>query len=160
MLSHAPEGYICPFCLIIEGIENDHTLTLQRHIVTRSKHLTAFVSSHQFSIAVNVLLVPNRHIENIYELPAQLGREFFEQRRLLACALKRAFRCDGVSTRQHNEPAGYQDVWHYHEHLTARFEGDDLYGKIARREGFLALEVTRTEQAESLRKALIELRSP
>ncbi len=23
-VSHAPEGYVCPFCLVVEGIENEH----------------------------------------------------------------------------------------------------------------------------------------
>lgn len=29
--------------------------------------------------------------------------------------------------RQHNEPAGNQDVWHLHVHVFPRYEGDDLY---------------------------------
>jgi len=29
--------------------------------------------------------------------------------------------------RQHNEPAGNQDAWHYHVHVFPRFAGDDLY---------------------------------
>ena len=45
----------------------------------------------------------------------------------LALAFKAAYRCDGVSTRQHNEPAGNQDVWHYHLHVFPRYAGDDLY---------------------------------
>ena len=32
-----------------------------------------------------------------------------------------------MSTRQHNEPAGYQDVWHYHVHVFPRYAGDELY---------------------------------
>ena len=44
-----------------------------------------------------------------------------------ALALKTAFDCDGVSTRQHNEPAGNQDVWHYHLHVFPRFTDDGLY---------------------------------
>ena len=35
--------------------------------------------------------------------------------------------CDGVSSRQHNEPAGNQDVWHYHLHVFPRWENDKLY---------------------------------
>ena len=44
-----------------------------------------------------------------------------------ALAMKAVFQCDGVSTRQHNEPAGYQDVWHFHVHVFPRFHGDSLY---------------------------------
>ena len=40
---------------------------------------------------------------------------------------QQAFECDGTSTRQHNEPAGNQDLWHLHVHVFPRFEGDDLY---------------------------------
>jgi histidine triad (HIT) family protein len=29
--------------------------------------------------------------------------------------------------RQHNEPAGNQDRWHYHMHVFPRYAGDDLY---------------------------------
>ena len=42
--------------------------------------------------------------------------------------MKAAFGCPGVSTRQHNEPAGDQEVWHYHLHVFPRFPGDGLYG--------------------------------
>lgn len=29
MYNHEPIGYICPFCLIVEGIENEHLHTKQ-----------------------------------------------------------------------------------------------------------------------------------
>ncbi len=47
--------------------------------------------------------------------------------------MKVAYGCDGVSTRQHNEPAGNQDVWHYHMHVFPRYEGDDLYSQYNKR---------------------------
>ena len=47
--------------------------------------------------------------------------------------MKAAFSCDGVSTRQHNEPAGYQEVWHYHLHVFPRYGADELYRSSARR---------------------------
>ena len=52
--------------------------------------------------------------------------------RRIAIALKRSYACDGVSTRQHNEPVGYQEVWHYHVHVFPRYEGDNLYGSPRR----------------------------
>jgi histidine triad (HIT) family protein len=74
-----------------------------------------------------LLVVPNAHFENVYDLPVELGTPLQVAIRDAAHALKRAFNCDGVSTRQHNEPAGYQDVWHYHVHVFPRYEGDELY---------------------------------
>lgn len=32
----------------------------------------------------------------------------------VAVSMKKAYRCDGIFIRQHNEPAGGQTVWHYH----------------------------------------------
>ena len=41
--------------------------------------------------------------------------------------MKEVYGCDGVSIRQHNEPAGDQTVWHYHLHVFPRYHGDELY---------------------------------
>lgn len=41
--------------------------------------------------------------------------------------MKRVYGCDAVSTVQHNEPYGNQDVWHYHVHVFPRYDGDNLY---------------------------------
>ncbi len=41
--------------------------------------------------------------------------------------MKEGYGCEGTSFRQHNEPAGYQDVWHYHLHVFPRWKDDELY---------------------------------
>jgi histidine triad (HIT) family protein len=68
----------------------------------------------------------------------------------LAIAMKKIYACDGVSTRQHNEPAGNQDVWHYHLHVTPRYENDNFYG--AQREFMASYE--RAKHAEALKNSL------
>jgi histidine triad (HIT) family protein len=73
--------------------------------------------------------------------------------RLAALALKAVYVCEGVSTRQHNEPAGGQDVWHYHVHVTPRFEGDNFYTGRVRRP---FPQVERLVEARRLREWLIE----
>jgi sugar/nucleoside kinase (ribokinase family)/diadenosine tetraphosphate (Ap4A) HIT family hydrolase len=95
--------------------------------------VTALVGSHQWpNNHGNVIVVPNEHFENIYDLPVHYAADIHRVARMLALALKAAYGCDGVSTRQHNEPAGNQDVWHYHLHITPRYQGDRFYS--ARRE--------------------------
>lgn len=76
----------------------------------------------------SLLVIPVAHHENVFDLPAELGTPIQRAVRDAAVALKTAFGCDGISTRQHNEPAGNQDVWHYHVHVFPRWEGDGLYG--------------------------------
>lgn len=127
-LSHAPPNYVCPFCLVVEGIENEHVLTCQDDIIYRTDLVTAFVASHRFTrFSPNFLVIPNQHFENLYELPVSYGDELLEAKKIVALALKQVYNCDGISTRQHNEPCGSQDVWHYHEHVTPRFRNDKLY---------------------------------
>jgi histidine triad (HIT) family protein len=128
MLLHAPPNYICPFCLLVGGIENEHVYSVSSDIIYQDDVVTAFVSSHQFpNNAGNVLVIPNRHFENLYEFPTALAVELHRVIRAVALAEKAAFACDGISTRQHNEPAGNQDVWHYHVHVTPRYTDDGLY---------------------------------
>ena len=129
MHNHAPENYICPFCLLIQGIENEHVHTVQSDIIYHDGVITAFISLHQWPRNPgNIIVVPNEHFENIYDLPPQYGIDIQRVARRVALALKAVYACDGVSTRQHNEPAGNQDVWHYHVHVTPRYADDQFYG--------------------------------
>ena len=72
--------------------------------------------------------MPNEHVENMYGVRPELAGDIHDTARRIALALRRAYGCEGISTRQHNEPAGCQEVWHYHLHVFPRYVGDDLYG--------------------------------
>ena len=129
MYNHAPEGYICPFCLVAQGIENEHVWTRQDDVIYRDGDITAFVSAGCWpDNKGHVLVIPNRHYENVYGLPDDLSAKIHAFGREAALALKGAYRCGGVSFRQHNEPCGGQDVWHYHLHVFPRYPGDNLNG--------------------------------
>jgi histidine triad (HIT) family protein len=128
MYNHAPDDYICLFCLIVRGIENEHVCSAQTDVVYKDDAITAFISSHQWpNNPGNTIIVPNEHFENIYDLPIHYAPRIHALARALALAMKAIYSCDGVSTRQHNEPAGNQDVWHYHLHVTPRYTGDEFY---------------------------------
>ncbi len=111
MYRNAPSEYLCPFCLVALGQENEHVLTKQADIVYRDDDVTAFICSHQFGKnAGHVLVIPNRHYENIYELPDRFGHRMHTLARTLALAMKAAYTCDGITIWQSNEPAGTQTV--------------------------------------------------
>lgn len=124
MTSHAPDDYECPFCRNLATGEGVHPVEIIRSYdeVTVKLNPKWWVRNKGA-----VLVVPNQHYENVFDLPVELGTPIQRAVRDAAVAMKAAFSCDGVSTRQHNEPAGYQDVWHYHVHVFPRYEGDDLY---------------------------------
>ena len=149
--SHAPAGYPCPFCAIVRGEEKPDVATKQDDVVLRTELVTAFVGSHQWpNNSGHVLVIPNDHFENLYSLPTDLAIPIQEMSKTIARALKAAFKCPGTSTRQHNEPAGGQDVWHYHVHVFPRFDSDTLYGTRRQR----VPEEDRAAQAKLIRRAL------
>ena len=110
-------------------LKTEHVHTVQSDIIYHDGVITAFISLHQWPRNPgNIIVVPNEHFENIYDLPPHYGSDIQRVARLVALALKAVYACDGVSTRQHNEPAGNQDVWHYHVHVTPRYQDDQFYG--------------------------------
>ena len=128
MYKHAPQDYVCPFCLLINGIKNEHVLSVQSDIFYQNNNMIAFISSHQWPNNFgHALIMPQQHFENLYELPVELGAKIFSVAQKTAKAMKAVYGCDGISTRQHNEPAGNQDVWHYHLHVFPRYKDDNLY---------------------------------
>jgi histidine triad (HIT) family protein len=123
--NHTPSDYRCPFCRMLATGESDYPLeVLQRYDEVIVKLNPRWWPRNRGG----ALVIPIEHHENLYDLPPRLGTPIQEAARDTALAMKAAFGCDGVSTRQHNEPAGNQDVWHYHVHVFPRYEGDDLYG--------------------------------
>ncbi|WP_313343273.1 HIT family protein [Lacrimispora sp.] len=128
MYNHAPDHYICPFCQVAQGIENQFIHTKQSDIVYQDEYITAFINAGFFeNNKGNVIIIPNDHYENIYDLPDDISAKIHKLEREVAIALKEVYQCDGVSSRQHNEPYGNQEVWHYHLHVFPRYKDDNLY---------------------------------
>ena len=126
MFNHAPADYVCPFCRLVAGGEDERRT--QRDVVRRDELATAFVSPRWWpKNHGHVMVVPNAHYENLYDLPARYGHAIHDLAREVAIAIRQTYGCDGTSLRQHNEPAGNQDRWHYHMHVFQRYVGDDLY---------------------------------
>ena len=97
-------------------------------MVWRDERTTAFISPRWWpKNHGHVLVIPNEHVENLYAIDDDLLGAVYATAKRIAIGLKEAYRCDGTSTRQHNEPAGDQDVWHVHVHVFPRYPGDRLY---------------------------------
>lgn len=128
MYIHAPQNYECPFCAIGRGSQETSEKFSPFDLIYRDRQVTAFIGYRQWpKNPGNTIVIPNQHYENIYILPGELALAVHKLARAIALAMKRAYDCDGVSLRQHNEPAGNQDVWHYHVHVTPRYQGDNFY---------------------------------
>jgi histidine triad (HIT) family protein len=136
MHSHAPENYDCPFCKVASNdFSSEAVHTKTQDIILRTPLATAFIASGWWpNNAGHILVIPNKHFENIYDLPKEVAAEVHGLAQKVALAFKAVYKCDGISTRQHNEPAGNQDVWHYHLHVFPRYQDDELYTLFWKRE--------------------------
>jgi histidine triad (HIT) family protein len=121
--SHEPAGYRCPFCTLLRG--ESTPISTPDNIVFRDESTAVIVSPHWWETnPVNLLVVPIDHIEHLYALPYEVGAPLLATSRRAALALRETYDCEGTSLRQHNEPAGGQDVWHLHVHVVPRWNGD------------------------------------
>lgn len=156
MYEHAPTGYVCPICLVIQGIENEQTMAKQADIVYRDQLTLAYVNSKFIkSNPGHVIVVPIVHFENLYSLPEEYLQGIMATAKKIALALKTVRGCDGVWIEQNNEPASGQHAFHYHMHVVPRFEDDHLRQHLAAGEIYVAEPNERVPYADGLRKVLV-----
>lgn len=154
MYNHAPTDYKCPICLGINGIENEDTLLRQADLVYRDDWVSVFINSFWIDTAKgHVIVVPNEHYENIYELPNEIGDRIFEVIKKISIAMKKAYGCDGITTRQNNEPAGNQRAFHYHHHIFPRYDSDQFNENMTKK-SIPSLPEERIKFVEKLKRSL------
>lgn len=126
MWTHEPDGYDCPFCRLQRGAHNERNHPTDVVAVTE----LAFARIAPKWWPANpgaALVIPRAHHENLYDLPRATGHAVWDLVQDVAVAMRTVYGCGGTSIRQHNEPAGYQDVWHLHVQVFPRYQGDQLY---------------------------------
>lgn len=124
--SHEPIGYSCPFCRFLQGIFDERNLPSDIIAVTERAYARIAPKWWPGNPGA-VLVIPRVHVENIYDLSPEVGRAVWELTQQVAIGMRSSYDCEGTSIRQHNEPAGNQDVWHLHVHVFPRYAEDRLY---------------------------------
>jgi histidine triad (HIT) family protein len=121
--------------------------------VWRDAETAAFVSPKWWERnAGHVMVVPTGHFQNLYEIPEEALAAVYSTAKRVAIAMKSAYGCGGTSTRQHNDAAAGQEVWHFHVHVFPRYRDDRLYENDRRTRWPDPAE--RAPYAERLRRAL------
>ncbi len=127
MYTHAPENHKCWFCDLIQNSASAGNQLTQSDIIFQDENVTALVAVRRWANNPgHVLVIPNHHFENIFDLPLEIAPEIHTVAKNIARAMKLALGCDGVMLRQHNEPAGGQHILHYHLHVIPRFTDDNF----------------------------------
>jgi histidine triad (HIT) family protein len=107
----------CIFCKIIDG-------SIPSYKVYEDENIIAFLDISQVTKG-HTLVVPKKHVKNVYEMDQSLARDVFESIPKIAKALKKAFNPIGLNIINNNEQP-LQSVDHFHIHLVPRYENDDL----------------------------------
>ena len=135
----------CWACRVIAGEPVGHVVAETREVL---------VVLNPFPLAAgHALVVPRRHVTNLYELPDELAGPVLATAARVARAAKRAFGADGITLRQNTEAASDQHLFHFHLHVIPRFVGDAE--RFASDPSFAELASQR-EVAAQLRTALGE----
>ena len=104
----------CIFCKIIQREE-------PAYILDENKDVLVFLSREN-----HPLVVPKKHIPDIYALDERTAAAVMVEAVKIARAVKSGLGCDGLNLVQANEPAAQQDVFHLHVHVKPRWENDTV----------------------------------
>lgn len=99
----------------------------------------------------HVLVLPRRHIADIFDMPDALAKPVLGMAARVARAQKLAFQAEGVTLRQNNGAASDQHLFHFHLHVVPRFEGDT---EAFNREPEWVTEAAQKAMARKLSQAL------
>lgn len=107
----------------------------------------------------HTLVIPRRHIPDIWQLPGDLAAHLARVTLGVAHAVKRAMTPDGLNIIQSNGEAATQTVFHLHIHVVPRWHNDAV-GRIwppetsySNRQMDSAWQAIREECDRSLREA-------
>ncbi|MBP6045079.1 MAG: HIT family protein [Microgenomates group bacterium] len=127
MHNHAPDNYKCPLCISISGIESEDTMMMQDDIFYKDDLVSAAINSKFVgNNPGHVIIFPNVHYENFYDMPAEVDQQIMKIAKRVAVALKDLRKCEGITLQQNNEPDGGQHALHYHMHIFPRYKDDKL----------------------------------
>lgn len=112
----------CPFCGIAAGTDEE------ARVVYWDDCAVAFFPTEPATLG-HTLLIPRRHVRDIYELDPETAARLGQAAVKLANAIRVAVQPDGLNVIQSNGAAATQTVLHVHIHLVPRW-ADDKVGPI------------------------------
>ncbi|MEP7187204.1 MAG: HIT domain-containing protein [Rhodanobacter sp.] len=108
----------CPFCAIASGATRASLLLDKGGVL-------AFMDLRQ-AIPGHVLVVPRRHVPDIYDLAPDEAAAIMQVAVRVARALRSRYDMPGLNLWQSNGEAGGQEVGHFHLHVHPRQDSDGL----------------------------------
>ena len=107
----------CIFCKIVDG-------AIPSAKVYEDEHVCAFMNIMPVTKG-HVLLIPKKHIENVYDFSEEEASRLFAAAPKIANALKAEFKPAGLNLLQNNGAHAGQTVYHFHLHFIPRYDETD-----------------------------------
>ena len=108
----------CIFCKIINQ-------EIPSYKIYEDDKVYAFLDISQATKG-HTLVVPKRHVADIFEYDPELAGEVFSRVPKIAQALEKAFpEMEGLNILNNNKEVAYQSVFHSHVHLIPRYSKED-----------------------------------
>ncbi|KDB01588.1 putative cell-cycle regulation protein [Apilactobacillus kunkeei EFB6] len=108
----------CVFCKIIDG-------EIPSYTIYEDEYVKAFLDISQATPG-HTLVVPKKHVANIYEYDEKLSEQVFSRIPKIARAIqKSAPDILGMNIVNNNGELAYQSVFHSHFHLIPRYSEND-----------------------------------
>jgi len=108
----------CPFCKIVRG-------EAEARIVFQDADVLAFFPTTPATLG-HTLVIPTRHIADIWALPVEEAGPLWEATLGVAHAVRRAMAPDGLNIINSAGEAASQSVFHLHMHVVPRWDGDPI----------------------------------
>ena len=131
----------CIFCKIVNG-------EIPSKKVYEDENVIAILDISQATKG-HTLVIPKKHIESIFDLDDQTGRDLFEAVIKTTNILKNKLGFKDVNLLNNNGSLAGQVVNHYHIHIIPRYGNDECYFKESPHE-------PNFEELASLRKQITE----
>lgn len=112
---------MCVFCKIING-------EIPSYKIYESENVVAFLDISQ-NTKGHTLVIPKKHVETIFDLDIETGRELFEAVIKTTNILKSKLGFTDVNLLNNNGEKAGQVVKHYHIHILPRYGNDECYFK-------------------------------
>jgi histidine triad (HIT) family protein len=112
----------CVFCEIVQLDDAN------AREVYRNDHIVAFFPTEP-AVLGHTMIIPRLHIPDIWSLPEHTAHRLTSAALIVAGAIRRAMKPDGLNIIQSNGEAATQTVMHLHVHLVPRYHRDSV-GRI------------------------------
>jgi len=112
----------CIFCKII-------TNELDSHCIYEDEFFKVILDIFPASVG-HTLILTKAHYENAYELGEREAEALGSLMVKMTKLLQEKFNCNGLNVVQNNGALAGQVIFHYHMHLTPRYENDGIIMKL------------------------------